>query len=360
MVGKNILTVNINAFQILGRTESGKFLALHDGSNKSTLPNKTVIGKEKNSTGSPAKTDLVVNFIVYYNANTKQNVVAELKDIKIDAAAVDYNATEQYVVDNTQLPTTVNTHYFKQSFYFDQNGGGNATLGKTNAGTYKVYSDVWIRANNTDYLVGRKESTWTIKKLKFTIGNNQFFYGQDIENAIKNQIVIKNQSNVSVPKGAYTVVFGFNDTEHNFYGSIDIDQNQKEFSVAKTIISIYDSSNTLINDNFDINGFSVIVKAGDFGVQNNGINKSNIENNPWGSESNPYIIGTRDQLVTLSNIVRGVTNATNSQYTSDVYKYVKGTIASYGGAYFKLARSIASIGNITPIGTISNVFACNF
>ena len=357
---QNILTVNINAFQILGRTESGKFLALHDGSNKSTLPNKTVIGKEKNSTGSPAKTDLVVNFIVYYNANTKQDVVAELKDIKIDAAAVDYNATEQYVVDNTQLPTTVNTHYFKQSFYFDQNGGGNATLGKTNAGTYKVYSDVWIRANNTDYLVGRKESTWAIKKLKFTIGNNQFFYGQDIENAIKNQIVIKNQSNVSVPKGAYTVVFGFNDTEHNFYGSIDIDQNQKEFSVAKTIISIYDSSNTLINDNFDINGFSVIVKAGDFGVQNNGINKSNIENNPWGSESNPYIIGTRDQLVTLSNIVRGATNATNSWYTSDVYKYVKGTIASYGGAYFKLARSIASIGNITPIGTSSNVFSATF
>lgn len=357
---QNILTVNINAFQILGGTESGKFLALHDGSNKSTLPNKTVIGKEKNSTGSPAKTDLVVNFIVYYNADTKQNVVAELKDIKIDAAAVDYNATEQYVVDNTQLPTTVNTHYFKQSFYFDQNGGGNATLGKTNASTYKVYSDVWIRANNTDYLVGRKESTWTIKKLRFTIDNNQFFYGQDIENAIKNQIVIKNQSNVSVPKGAYTVVFGFNDTEHNFYGSIDIDQNQKEFSVAKTIISIYDSSNTLINDNFDINGFSVIVKAGDFGVQNNGINKSNIENNPWGSESNPYIIGTRGQLVTLSNIVRGVTNATNSWYTSDVYKYVKGTIASYGGAYFKLARSIASIGNITPIGTISNVFAATF
>lgn len=357
---QNILTVNINAFQILGETESGKFLALHDGSNNSTLPNKTVIGKEKNSTGSPAKTDLVVNFIVYYNADTKQDVVAELKDIKIDAAAVDYNATEQYVVDNTQLPTTVNTHYFKQSFYFDQNGGGNATLGKTNAGTYKVYSDVWIRANGTDYLVGRKESTWTIKKLKFTIDNNQFFYGQDIENAIKNQIVIKNQSNVSVPKGAYTVVFGFNDTEHNFYGSIDIDQNQKEFSVAKTIISIYDSSNTLINDNFDINGFSVIVKAGDFGVQNNGINKSNIENNPWGSESNPYIIGTRDQLVTLSNIVRGVTNATNSQYTSDVYKYVKGKIASYGGAYFKLARSIASIGNITPIGTISNVFAATF
>ena len=356
----DILTVNINAFQILGGTESGKFLALHDGSNKSTLPNKTVIGKEKNSTGSPAKTDLVVNFIVYYNANTKQNVVAELNDIKIDAAAVDYNATEQYVVDNTQLPTTVNTHYFKQSFYFDQNGGGNATLGKTNAGTYKVYSDVWIRANNTDYLVGRKESTWTIKKLKFTIGNNQFFYGQDIENAIKNQIVIKNQSNVSVPKGAYTVVFGFNDTEHNFYGSIDIDQNQKEFSVAKTIISIYDSSNTLINDNFDINGFSVIVKAGDFGVQNNGINKSNIANNLWGSENNPYIIGTRDQLVTLSNIVRGATNATNSWYTSDVYKYVKGTIASYGGAYFKLARSIASIGNITPIGTISNVFAATF
>lgn len=357
---QNILTVNINAFQILGETESGKFLALHDGSNKSTLPNKTVIGKEKNSTGSPAKTDLVVNFIVYYNADTKQDVVAELKDIKIDAAAVDYNATEQYVVDNTQLPTTVNTHYFKQSFYFDQNGGGNATLGKTNAGTYKVYSDVWIRANNTDYLVGRKESTWAIKKLRFTIDNNQFFYGQDIENAIKNQIVIKNQSNVSVPKGAYTVVFGFNDTEHNFYGSIDIDQNQKEFSVAKTIISIYDSSNTLINDNFDINGFSVIVKAGDFGVQNNGINKSNIENNPWGSEKNPYIIGTRGQLVTLSNIVRGVTNATNSQYTSDVYKYVKGTIASYGGAYFKLARSIASIGNITPIGTISNVFAATF
>lgn len=357
---KNILTVNINAFQILGGTESGKFLALHDGSNKSTLPNKTVIDKEKNSTGSPAKTDHVVHFIVYYNADTKQDVVAELKSIEINAAAVDYNATEQYVVDNTQLPTTVNTHYFKQSFYFDQNGGGNATLGKTNAGTYKVYSDVWIRANNTDYLVGRKESTWTIKKLKFTIGNNQFFYGQDIENAIKNQIVIKNQSNGIVPKEAYTVVFGFNDTEHNFYGSIDIDQNQKEFSVAKTIISIYDSSNTLINDNFDINGFSVIVKAGDFGVQNNGINKSNIENNLWGSESNPYIIGTRDQLVTLSNIVRGATNATNSWYTSDVYKYVKGTIASYGGAYFKLARSIPNVGNITPIGTISNVFAATF
>ena len=355
---QNILTVNINAFQILGRTESGKFLALHDGSNKSTLPNKTVIGKEKNSTGSPAKTDLVVNFIVYYNANTKQDVVAELKDIKIDAAAVDYNATEQYVVDNTQLPTTVNTHYFKQSFYFDQNGGGNATLGKTNAGTYKVYSDVWIRANNTDYLVGRKESTWTIKKLRFTIDNNQFFYGQDIENAIKNQIVIKNQSNVSVPKGAYTVVFGFNDTEHNFYGSIDIDQNQKEFSVAKTIISIYDSSNTLINDNFDINGFSVIVKAGDFGVQNNGINKSNIANNLWGSQNNPYIIGTKDQLTRLSSIVGG-TSALNS-IKNDTYVYVQAQSGNYSNAYFKLADNIPSVGNITPIGTNTHSFAGNF
>ena len=355
---QNILTVNINAFQILGGTESGKFLALHDGSNKSTLPNKTVIGKEKNSTGSPAKTDLVVNFIVYYNAETKQDVVAELKDIKIDAAAVDYNATEQYVVDNTQLPTTVNTHYFKQSFYFDQNGGGNATLGKTNASTYKVYSDVWIRANNTDYLVGRKESTWTIKKLKFTIGNNQFFYGQDIENAIKNQIVIKNQSNVSVPKGAYTVVFGFNDTEHNFYGSIDIDQNQKEFSVAKTIISIYDSSNTLINDNFDINGFSVIVKAGDFGVQNNGINKSNIANNLWGSQNNPYIIGTKDQLTRLSSIVGG-TSALNS-IKNDTYVYVQAQSGNYSNAYFKLADNIPSVGNITPIGTNTHSFAGNF
>lgn len=355
---QNILTVNINAFQILGGTESGKFLALHDGSNKSTLPNKTVIGKEKNSTGSPAKTDLVVNFIVYYNAETKQDVVAELKDIKIDAAAVDYNATEQYVVDNTQLPTTVNTHYFKQSFYFDQNGGGNATLGKTNASTYKVYSDVCIRANNTDYLVGRKESTWTIKKLKFTIGNNQFFYGQDIENAIKNQIVIKNQSNVSVPKGAYTVVFGFNDTEHNFYGSIDIDQNQKEFSVAKTIISIYDSSNTLINDNFDINGFSVIVKAGDFGVQNNGINKSNIANNLWGSQNNPYIIGTKDQLTRLSSIVGG-TSALNS-IKNDTYVYVQAQSGNYSNAYFKLADNIPSVGNITPIGTNTHSFAGNF
>ena len=354
----DILTVNINAFQILGETESGKFLALHDGSNKSTLPNKTVIGKEKNSTGSPAKTDLVVNFIVYYNADTKQDVVAELKDIKIDAAAVDYNATEQYVVDNTQLPTTVNTHYFKQSFYFDQNGGGNATLGKTNAGTYKVYSDVWIRANNTDYLVGRKESTWAIKKLKFTIGNNQFFYGQDIENAIKNQIVIKNQSNVSVPKEAYTVVFGFNDTEHNFYGSIDIDQNQKEFSVAKTIISIYDSSNTLINDNFDINGFSVIVKAGDFGVQNNGINKSNIANNLWGSQNNPYIIGTKDQLTRLSSIVGG-TSALNS-IKNDTYVYVQAQSGNYSNAYFKLADNIPSVGNITPIGTNTHSFAGNF
>lgn len=355
---QNILTVNINAFQILGGTESGKFLALHDGSNKSTLPNKTVIGKEKNSTGSPAKTDLVVNFIVYYNADTKQNVVAELKDIKIDAAAVDYNATEQYVVDNTQLPTTVNTHYFKQSFYFDQNGGGNATLGKTNAGTYKVYSDVWIRANKTDYLVGRKESTWTIKKLRFTIDNNQFFYGQDIENAIKNQIVIKNQSNVSVPKGAYTVVFGFNDTEHNFYGSIDIDQNQKEFSVAKTIISIYDSSNTLINDNFDINGFSVIVKAGDFGVQNNGINKSNIANNPWGSPHNPYVIGTKEQLTRLSAIVGG-TSAVNS-IKNDTYVYVQAQSGDYSGAYFKLADNIPSVGNITPIGSNTHSFAGNF
>lgn len=355
---QNILTVNINAFQILGRTESGKFLALHDGSNKSTLPNKTVIGKEKNSTGSPAKTDLVVNFVVYYNADTKQNVVAELKDIKIDAAAVDYNATEQYVVDNTQLPTTVNTHYFKQSFYFDQNGGGNATLGKTNASTYKVYSDVWIRANNTDYLVGRKESTWTIKKLRFTIDNNQFFYGQDIENAIKNQIVIKNQSNVSVPKGAYTVVFGFNDTEHNFYGSIDIDQNQKEFSVAKTIISIYDSSNTLINDNFDINGFSVIVKAGDFGVQNNGINKSNIANNPWGSPHNPYVIGTKEQLTRLSAIVGG-TSAVNS-IKNDTYVYVQAQSGDYSGAYFKLADNIPSVGNITPIGSNTHSFAGNF
>lgn len=356
----NILTVNINAFQILGGTESGKFLALHDGSNNSTLPNKTIIDKEKNSKGSLAQTDLLVHFIVYYIADTKQNIVAELKNIEIDAEAVDYNATEQYVVDNTQLPTTVNTDYFKQSFYFDQNGGGNATLGKTNASTYKVYSDVWIRTNNTDYLVGRKESTWTIKKLQFTIGNNQFFYGQDIENAIKNQIVIKNQSNDIVPKEAYTVVFGFNDTEHNFYGSIDIDQNRKEFIVAKTIISIYDSSNTLISDNFEINGFNVIVKAGDFGVQNDGINKSNIADHPWGSERNPYIIGTRDQLVTLSNIVRGATNATNSWYTSDVYKYVKGTIASYGGSYFKLARSIANVGNITPIGVKTHPFKGNF
>lgn len=354
----NILTVDINAFEILGKTENGKFLALHDGSNQSTLPNKTIIDKEKNSTGSPAKTDLVVQFIVYYNANTDMDVVAELKDIAIDAATVDYNATEQYVVDNTQLPTTVNTHYFKQSFYFDQNGGGNSTLGKTNAGTYKVYSDVWIRVNNTDYLVGRKESTWIIEKLQFIIDNNQFVYGQDIENAIQNQIVIKNKLNVPVPKEAYAVEFGFNDTDHNFYGSIDITQNQKEFIVAKTIITIYDSSRALITDNFVINGFSVIVKAGDFGVQNNGINKSNIKNNPWGSQHNPYIIGTNEQLTRLSNIVGG-TSAFNS-IKNGTYVYVQAQSGDYSGAYFKLADNIGGVGNITPIGVNTHPFKGNF
>lgn len=352
----SILSQDINGFKISTSVTSGNYLKLSDNKGTAVLPYK--VGKgytAQNSTSSTAITQGNISCDVYYNATTSNDIYAQVEQIGIDVASKVYNAYAQQV-GGFALQTGYEA---LATFYFDRDINGNPTgtptINKTNAGTYVVISDAKIKVGNATYVVGRKQANWTITPLYLRVSNATFNYGVNVEKRLQNNIVISATSGgTALTSHPFSV--DIDSSAYNFYESIPATSGQNTFAIASDKITVKNGDN-IVTGNFVITGFEVVIKEGDFGVENSGINKNNINTNKWGSPHNPYIIRNDGQLARLSSIVRGTTNAVNS--ISTTYEYVTATDNTYSGAYFKLAASF-SAGNITPIGTNTAVFSGTF
>lgn len=225
-------------------------------------------------------------------------------------------------------------------------GGSKYTLNadkSTNAGQYGV--SFTLEANNYALDTNATHTfSWTISRKSITIGTSSFYYGINIEQKLTDGTVFQN-----LVSGHSVRV----DTQkHNFYKQ-NIGNNQ--YTILQSDITVNDNSGQLVTGNYNITGGVIItVLAGDFWSDGT----TDIANNPWGSQNNPYVIGTKDQLTRLSAIVGG-TSAVNS-IKNDTYVYVQAQSGNYSNAYFKLADNIPSVGNITPIGSNTHSFAGNF
>lgn len=223
--------------------------------------------------------------------------------------------------------------------------GNKYTLKKdksTNAGQYGV--SFTLEANN--YALDTNathEFSWTISRKSITIGTSSFYYGTNIEQKLTDGTVFQN-----LVSGHSVRV----DTQkHNFYKQ-NIGNNQ--YTILQSDITVNDNSGQPVTGNYTVQSVTITVLAGDF--WSNGT--TDIANNPWGSQHNPYVIGKKEQLTRLSAIVGG-TSAVNS-IKNDTYVYVQAQSGDYSGAYFKLANNISGVGNITPIGVNTHSFAGNF
>lgn len=352
----SILSQNINGFKISTSVTSGNYLKLSDNKGTAVLPYKVGNGyTAQNSTSSTAITQGNISCDVYYNATTSNDIYAQAEQIGIDVASKVYNAYAQQV-GGFKLPTgyeALATFYFERDI--NGNPTGTPTINKTNAGTYVVISDAKIKVGSATYVVGRKQANWTITPLYLRVSNATFNYGVNVEKQLQNNIVISATSG-GTALTSHTFSVDIDSSAHNFYKSIPSTSGQNTFAIASDKITVKNGDN-IVTGNFVITGFEVVIKEGDFGVENSGINKNNINTNKWGSPNNPYIIRTLAQIQRLSSIVRG-TNAVNSIRTG-LYEYVTATGNTYSGAYFKLAASL-SAGNITPIGTNTAVFSGTF
>lgn len=100
------------------------------------------------------------------------------------------------------------------------------------------------------------------------------------------------------------------------YGAIP--NAKKEVTINMTG-EIRDAAGNDVTYNYDFqNGtFTISMREGNFGVKGT----TDIVNNPWGSQGNPFVIKTAQHLVNLSKIVNGDTpnNADTSQIVNSIY-----------------------------------------
>lgn len=270
------------------------------------------------------------NGSVVYNGAQQGLLSFEIKGFVANESVASGNATVALTYTNTDYTLAGNKYTLKKDK-------------STNAGQYGV--SFTLEANN--YALDTNathEFSWTISRKSITIGTSSFYYGINIEQKLTDGTVFQN-----LVSGHSVRV----DTQkHNFYKQ-NIGNNQ--YTILQSDITVNDNSGQPVTGNYNIIGGVIItVLAGDFWSDGT----TDIANNPWGSQHNPYIIGTKDQLTRLSAIVGG-TSAVNS-IKNDTYVYVQAQSGNYSNAYFKLADNIPSVGNITPIGSNTHSFAGNF
>lgn len=270
-----------------------------------------------------------------------------------------YNGNHQGVIDNgiaivSELGNfTFSTNDYTIGSYVatvnasDDNYSRVFTLLDTN--NFVIYSQEsfvgTIKLANT-YGVSKNDNvvtyTWSIAQKQITIGQSSFYYGTNIEQRLTDGTVFQN-----LVYGHSVVV----NIDYNFYER-NISSNNYPIEVGNIVVN--DGSGQPVTGNYTVPSVTITVLAGDF--WSNGT--TDIANNLWGSQNNPYVIGTKDQLTRLSAIVGG-TSAVNS-IKNDTYVYVQAQSGDYSGAYFKLANNISGVGNITPIGVNTHSFAGNF
>ncbi len=270
-----------------------------------------------------------------------------------------YNGKHQGIIDNgiaivSELGNfTFSTNDYTIGSYVatvnasDDNYSRVFTLLDTN--NFVIYSQEsfvgTIKLANT-YGVSKNDNvvtyTWSIAQKQITIGQSSFYYGTNIEQKLTDGTVFQN-----LVSGHSVVV----NIDYNFYER-NISSNNYPIEVGNIVVN--DGSGQPVTGNYTVQSVTITVLAGDFWSDGT----TDIANNPWGSQNNPYVIGTKDQLTRLSAIVGG-TSAVNS-IKNDTYVYVQAQSGDYSGAYFKLANNISGVGNITPIGVNTHPFKGNF
>ena len=270
-----------------------------------------------------------------------------------------YNGKHQGIIDNgiaivSELGNfTFSTNDYTIGSYVatvnasDDNYSRVFTLLDTN--NFVIYSQEsfvgTIKLANT-YGVSKNDNvvtyTWSIAQKQITIGQSSFYYGTNIEQKLTDGTVFQN-----LVSGHSVVV----NIDYNFYER-NISSNNYPIEVGNIVVN--DGSGQPVTGNYTVQSVTITVLAGDFWSDGT----TDIANNPWGNQNNPYVIGTKDQLTRLSAIVGG-TSAVNS-IKNDTYVYVQAQSGNYSNAYFKLADNIPSVGNITPIGSNTHSFAGNF
>ena len=269
------------------------------------------------------------NGSIVYNGAQQGLTSFEIKGFVANESVASGNATVALTYTNTDYTLAGNKYTLKKDK-------------STNAGQYGV--SFTLEANNYALDTNATHAfSWTISLKSITIGQSSFYYGTNIEQKLTDGTVFQN-----LVSGHSVRV----DTQkHNFYKQ-NIGNNQ--YTILQSDITVNDNSGQPVTGNYNITGVIITVLAGDFWSDGT----TDIANKPWGSQNNPYVIGTKDQLTRLSSIVGG-TIAVNS-IKNDTYVYVQAQSGNYSNAYFKLADNIPNVGNITPIGTNTHPFKGNF
>lgn len=343
--------------------ENNKYLFVYDTSANAValVPNHIDSGVSvitDTTTASVAKT---VPFIsrFFFNASSDKNLVASISpiDAPLTSTQTVYNGSGQKVTTDV-----VGADIQEKSYYFTS--GNDNALAKSefiDAGTYDIVTEVTMKVGeNTYVVVGRqvRNNHWTIAQRKISFGNKVYYYGETPTNAPVPQSMSGDEGLLN--GHIFTCTYA-NDLTYDFmYGAIP--NAKKEVTINMTG-EIRDAAGNDVTYNYDFqNGtFTISMREGNFGVKGT----TDIVNNPWGSQGNPFVIKTAQHLVNLSKIVNGETpyNADTSQIVNSIYNsnqythIVNNNTRTYRNCYFIIVNDIDMTGSgFAPIGKDKTYF----
>lgn len=343
--------------------ENNKYLFVYDTSANAValVPNHIDSGVSvitDTTTASVAKT---VPFIsrFFFNANSDKNLVASISpiDAPLTSTQTVYNGSGQKVTTDV-----VGADIQEKSYYFTS--GNDNALAKSefiDAGTYDIVTEVTMKVGeNTYVVVGRqvRNNHWTIAQRKISFWNKVYYYGETPTNAPVPQSMSGDEGLLN--GHIFTCTYA-NDLTYDFmYGAIP--NAKKEVTINMTG-EIRDAAGNDVTYNYDFqNGtFTISMREGNFGVKGT----TDIVNNPWGSQGNPFVIKTAQHLVNLSKIVNGetpynadTTQIVNSIYNNNQYKHVvNNNTRTYKNCYFVIVKDIDMTGiNFAPVGKSDTYF----
>ena len=325
------------------------------------VPNHIDSGVEAINGSTTASVAKTVPFVsrFYFNASSDKNLVASISpiDAPLTSTQTVYNGSGQKVTTDV-----VGADIQEKSYYFTS-GNGNA-LAKSefiDAGEYDIVTEVTMKVGeNTYVVVGRqvRNNHWTIAQRKISFWNKVYYYGETPTNDPVPQTMSGDEGLLN--GHIFTCTYA-NDLTYDFmYGAIP--NAKKEVTINMTG-EIRDAAGNDVTYNYDFqNGtFTISMREGNFGVKGT----TDIVNNPWGSQGNPFVIKTAQHLVNLSKIVNGDTpnNADTSQIVNSIYNsnqythIVNNNTRTYRNCYFIIVNDIDMTGSgFVPIGKNKTYF----
>lgn len=343
--------------------ENNKYLFVYDTSANAValVPNHIDSGVSvitDTTTASVAKTVPFVSRF-FFNASSDKNLVASISpiDAPLTSTQTVYNGSGQKVTTDV-----VGADIQEKSYYFTS--GNDNALAKSefiDAGTYDIVTEVTMKVGENSYVVvGRqvRNNHWTIAQRKISFWNKVYYYGETPTNAPVPQSMSGDEGLLN--GHIFTCTYA-NDLTYDFmYGAIP--NAKKEVTINMTG-EIRDAAGNDVTYNYDFqNGtFTISMREGNFGVKGT----TDIVNNPWGSQGNPFVIKTAQHLVNLSKIVNGetpynadTTQIVNSIYNNNQYKHVvNNNTRTYKNCYFVIVKDIDMTGiNFAPVGKSETYF----